>query len=104
MAILSPLERRTIGGKVLVGTIYAILIAGAATTIYPFLLMVSGSMKSEVDIAVMDPLPSYLVSDKVLYEDHVHSVVVQSGQVYCCRKIPPYVVEASDRKLHRFGR
>ena len=47
--------------------------------------------------------PQWKRHDKVLYEDHVHSVVVQAGQVYCCRKIPPYVVEAPDRKLHRFG-
>ena len=41
--------------------------------------------------------------EEVLYEDQMHSVVVQAGQVYCCRKIPPYVVEGRDRKLYRFG-
>ena len=81
MAILSSIERRAVKYKVLVGAIYAILIAGAATMAYPFMLMISGSMKSDVDIRTMDPLPAYLFSDEVLYKKFLESKYNKSWHI-----------------------
>ena len=73
MAILSPIEQRHVKGKVILGIIYGILVLGAASMVYPFLLMISGSMKSEVDITVLDPVPGYFFDDETLYRKFLES-------------------------------
>ena len=60
-------------GRLLIALIYAVLVVGAGTVIYPFLLMVSGSMKSNVDIAVLDPAPAFLWNESVLYRKFLES-------------------------------
>ena len=35
--------------------------------VYPFIIMVSGSMRSEIDAADLDLLPAYLTDDAALY-------------------------------------
>ena len=54
MPIISTIGRRSLQVRLLVWTIYGLLIIGATTMIYPFLLMLSGSTKSSVDSPTAD--------------------------------------------------
>ncbi|MBC8104517.1 MAG: carbohydrate ABC transporter permease [Cytophagales bacterium] len=56
------------------GALYFVLILGALTTVYPFLLMVSTAMKSQVDYNEFTPrtlLPPYLRDDSTLFVKYV---------------------------------
>jgi len=46
---------------------YGLLIAGTITMIVPFLLMLSGSVKSDADISLMEPIPQFLYSEKMQF-------------------------------------
>jgi len=71
MPLISNVGRRCWGARLLVGAIYAILIAGAATMVYPFLMMVSGSFKTSVDKDDFDVFPAFFTDDTVLYRKHI---------------------------------
>jgi len=67
MPILSPIQRRSPGGRLLVGGMYLFLIIGSVWMVYPFLLMLSGSVKSGVDIRNFDIFPRYLTDEELLF-------------------------------------
>lgn len=58
--------------------IYAVLLLGAATMVYPFLVMLSGSTKSAVDIKHNDLFPAFLHDDGVLYRKYVEGLFNES--------------------------
>jgi multiple sugar transport system permease protein len=62
--------------------IYATLIAGGVTMIYPFLVMISGSFKSEVDIRTYDMVPAYFHDDAVLFRKYLESKYNESVSTY----------------------
>ena len=53
---------------------YAFLLVGSISMVYPFLLMISGSTKSAVDIKYFDVVPQFLRDDAWLYRKHVESL------------------------------
>jgi multiple sugar transport system permease protein len=53
---------------------YVFLILGAASMVYPFLLMISGSTKVAVDTKYFDTVPRFLRDDGWLYRKHVESL------------------------------
>ena len=56
-----------------IAAIYAVLVVGALTTVYPFLLMVATGMKSQNDYNDFTPrglVPRYLVSDAALFNKY----------------------------------
>ncbi len=67
MPILNTIQRRSPGGKLLFSVIYLLLTVGAAWMVYPFLLLLSGSVKSETDIRHFDIFPKYLTDDLTLF-------------------------------------
>ena len=67
MPILSPIHRRSPGGRTLVAGMYFLLVIGSIWMVYPFLLLLSGSVKSDVDIRHFDIFPRYLYDDTVLF-------------------------------------
>ncbi len=67
MPIISRIGRRTWKVRLLIVSIYALLITGGLTMVYPFLLMLAGSTKSGIDLPDMRLLPAYLTSDRALY-------------------------------------
>ncbi|KPJ57726.1 MAG: hypothetical protein AMS16_00910 [Planctomycetes bacterium DG_58] len=71
MPLISPVGRKALSVRLLTGSIYAILIAGAGTMVYPFLLMVSGSFKTDVDKNDFDVFPAFVHDDTVLYRKHI---------------------------------
>ena len=81
MAIISQIGRRSLRVRVLIGAIYVLLVLGAATMIYPFLIMVSGSTKSAVDLKDMDILPAFLRNDEALYRKHIEGLFNESIDV-----------------------
>ncbi len=79
MAIICPVETRSRWVRMVYVAMYTVLTLGAVTMIYPLMLMISGSFKSEVDTVDMDPIPRYFFSDKVLYQKFLESKY--SGQI-----------------------
>lgn len=73
MAIICPVETRSRWVRMVYIAMYTILTLGAVTMIYPMVLMISGSFKSEVDTAEMDPIPRYFFSEKALFQKFLES-------------------------------
>jgi ABC-type glycerol-3-phosphate transport system permease component len=57
MAILPNIGRKSLKLRFVIAFIYAVLIAGSVTMVYPFLLMLSGSVKGASDVDQMDAVP-----------------------------------------------
>jgi len=74
MPIVSKIGRKSVKTNLLFAGMYAFLIVGAVTMIYPFLLMVSGSTKSAVDIKYFDAIPRFLRDDAWLYRKHIEAL------------------------------
>jgi len=68
MPILNRIQQRSLHGRLLLAIIYIILCIGAVSMVYPFLLMVSGSMKSELDMQHLDVVPKFLYDDSALFQ------------------------------------
>ncbi len=73
MPLLSQVESKSWKGKSLVLLIYVLLVSGAVTMLYPFLLMLSGSLRSDVDSRERSILPKFWTDDTVLYRKYVDS-------------------------------
>jgi ABC-type glycerol-3-phosphate transport system permease component len=69
--IIGQVEKRSWKVKVLNAVIHLLLILGAATMVYPLLLMISGSFKSNVDFPNFTLVPQYLFDDLELYKKHL---------------------------------
>ncbi|MBR2426820.1 MAG: ABC transporter permease subunit [Lentisphaeria bacterium] len=69
--IIGQVEKRSWKVKVLNAVIHLLLILGATTMVYPLLLMISGSFKSNVDFSNFTLVPQYLYDDLELYKKHL---------------------------------
>ena len=78
MSIILHIGRRHPGVRALYAAIYVVLLLGAVTMVYPFLLMVAGSTKSGVDLKDFAAIPRYLRDDVVLYRKHVEGFFNES--------------------------
>ena len=67
MPLIRAVGRKSRETRMLVGLIYTLLIGGGVTMVYPFLVMISGSFKSDVDIRTYDVVPEFFYSDRILY-------------------------------------
>lgn len=67
MAIISTIGRKAPSVRILIGSIYLTLSLGAITMIYPFLLMLSGTTKSNVDSPEASIIPQFLTNNNALY-------------------------------------
>ncbi len=67
MSIISKIERKSFTVRVLISTIYTILLIGAVTMVYPFWLMITGTTKSGMDLTDNAVIPKYLYDDDTLY-------------------------------------
>jgi len=74
MAIISSIGRKDWKVRGLFIGMYTCLIVGAATMIYPFLLMVSGSTKSAMDIKFFDAFPRFMRDQNWMYAKHLEGV------------------------------
>jgi ABC-type glycerol-3-phosphate transport system permease component len=67
MPILNRIHRRSLRGRLLIVILYLILGFGALWMVYPFLLMLSGSVKSEMDRNEMEVVPRFLIDKDRLF-------------------------------------
>lgn len=68
MAIFTNVENKTLQGRIFHTFTFIFLTIGGLTMLYPFVLMISGSFRSEMDETDLDLLPSFFYSDNVLYQ------------------------------------
>jgi len=66
MPVISVVGRRSWGARVLILALYLMLAVGSVSMIYPFLLMLSTSITSSVDLDAYQVVPEYLYDDEVL--------------------------------------
>jgi len=82
MPIILKTERRHISTWALYTILYLVLTAGAATMVYPFLQMVSGSVKSRVDVQDLDIVPRFLYDGEMLYRKYEEAKYSEDLQSY----------------------
>lgn len=80
MPVISRIGRRDWKVRFVVWGIYTLLTLGAISMIYPFLLMLSGSVKSDADYQQVSVLPRYLLDDDVLWMKYVESKYGHVGE------------------------
>ncbi|MDT8389878.1 MAG: carbohydrate ABC transporter permease, partial [Lentisphaeria bacterium] len=78
MSIISKIGRRHPRVRALYVGMYTFLILGALTMVYPFMLMISGSTKSNVDIKYFDIVPRFLYDDLWLHRKHQEALFNES--------------------------
>ncbi len=78
MPIISQAETRSLRGKLLHLSLILLLSLGGVSMIYPFLLMLSGSMRSQMDSSSLSLIPSFLTNDKSLYRKFLETKYNQS--------------------------
>jgi len=74
MGIISEIGRKSFKVKMLFFGMYAFLIVMGATMVYPFLIMVSGSTKSAVDVKYFDVFPKFLYQQDILYKKYAEGI------------------------------
>jgi multiple sugar transport system permease protein len=67
MPIISTVESRSKRGRLIQAGIIIVLTLGGITMIYPFLIMISGSLRSEMDSADISLVPAFLTNRDDLY-------------------------------------
>ncbi|MFH0953310.1 MAG: ABC transporter permease subunit [Verrucomicrobiota bacterium] len=78
MPILSPIGRKNPRVRFLLACMYGVLVLGSLTMVYPFLIMLSGSTKSAVDVRDFDVVPRFLSDDPALYRKHIEGLFNES--------------------------
>ncbi len=73
MSIIGKVGRKSIRVRILNSSIHLVLIIGALTMIYPFLLMISFSFKSNVDSTSLNLIPAFIYNDEALYKKYIES-------------------------------
>ena len=73
MSIIGKVERKSWKIRILNISIHIILLLGAATMIYPLLIMISGSIKSNVDFFSFSLLPDYIYDQPLLFKKYLHT-------------------------------
>lgn len=74
MPIISAIGRKHPSVRALIFAIYLVLGVGSLSMIYPFMMMISGSTKSAVDIKDMDIVPRFLYDERKLYQKHMEGL------------------------------
>lgn len=74
MPLISQIGRRHASVRALREAIFIVLLVGALTMVYPFLLMLAGSTKSSVDARENSIVPRFLFDDTVLYRKHIEAM------------------------------
>lgn len=73
MPILARVGRRSRTMRLATALIYLALMLGTVTMLYPLILMLSGSVRSDTDFAWVTPIPEYLYDDHVLWMKYLES-------------------------------
>lgn len=90
MPIIGHVESKSIRGRVAYAAIIIALTLGGLCTVYPFAIMVSGSLRSEMDSADLDLVPDYLVDDAALYRKFLETKYNQSTTLLARAHVQSY--------------
>ena len=82
MSIILLTEKKNFSIRILYACMYILLGVGALSMIYPFLLMVSGSMKSRIDENEFNIVPTYLHDESMLFRKQIESKYNENLQLY----------------------
>ncbi|MFG0248551.1 MAG: hypothetical protein ACF8OB_06665, partial [Phycisphaeraceae bacterium JB051] len=74
MPMISTIGRKSLRVRLLISGIYLLLIVGSITMVYPFLLMISGSTKSSVDMNELRIVPGFLSENDTLYRKYLEGL------------------------------
>ncbi|MFT5124640.1 MAG: ABC-type glycerol-3-phosphate transport system permease component, partial [Verrucomicrobiales bacterium] len=74
MPIIARIGRKDPKVIALISALYVALIIGAITMVYPFLLMIAGSTKSNVDEKEFTVRPGFMTDHNKLYQKHVEGM------------------------------
>lgn len=72
MPLVGPVGRRRPRARLALAVLYLLLLAGVATTVYPFLIMVSTGTKGVSDQDDNRLVPEYIRDEQALFEKYVH--------------------------------
>ena len=78
MGLIAKTGRRSFRVRFLLISIFLVLTLGAVTMTVPFLLMLSGSTRSGVDMHAFRLVPGFLFDDEVLYQKYVEGLYNES--------------------------
>ncbi len=73
MPIIGKVGRRSKKIRVINTAIHVVLLLGAVTMIYPFMMMVSASFKSHVDSVKFSVYPRFFLNEEVLYKKYIEA-------------------------------
>ena len=68
MPVLGHVEAKSLRGRLIHGSVIAVLVVGSLTMVYPFAIMVSGSFRSELDENDLDLIPRFWFDPDALYQ------------------------------------
>lgn len=74
MSIISTIGRKHWKVRALFAGMYIFLVVGSASMVYPFMLMIAGSTKSNVDTKYFEAIPQFLHNDTWLYRKHIEGL------------------------------
>ncbi len=74
MSIISTIGRKHWKVRALFTGMYIFLVVGSASMVYPFMLMIAGSTKSNVDTKYFEAIPQFLHNDTWLYRKHIEGL------------------------------
>jgi ABC-type glycerol-3-phosphate transport system permease component len=80
MPIISKVEAKSRKGRILHALIFLALTIGGLTMVYPFVLMVSGSLRSELDETDLDLVPRFLFNRDIVYRKFLETKYNQDIQ------------------------
>jgi len=93
MPLIAKTGRSSPKNRALIGSLYALLLLGAVTMIYPFLLMISGSTKSAVDSNTSNVIPRFLTDETALFKKYTEGFFNESltmMRICCMTNIPSF--------------
>jgi multiple sugar transport system permease protein len=82
MGIVLHTEKKNISTRIIYTAMYILLGIGALSMVYPFLLMVSGSMKSRIDENEFNIIPTYFHDEQMLFKKQLESKYNENLQLY----------------------
>ncbi|MCF7911543.1 MAG: ABC transporter permease subunit [Candidatus Cloacimonetes bacterium] len=79
MPIIGKVGRKTLKVRALSLIIHIVLLLGAVTMIYPFMVMISASFKSNVDAQTFSVYPQFFFDDEMLYRKYIEARMNELG-------------------------
>ena len=89
MPLLPAIGRRRPAARLLVAGVYALLLLGGVTMVYPFLLMVAASTTGEPDFTEFRLVPRWLYDDQARFARFLEAKYQQTGDLRARRAQPP---------------